>query len=74
MQMGVRNIYGFDSLSMHKDTLDVNCHKKKCGHSNRLRPKKKIKYIIADIVVSSLRLILDLVNYLTIECFWNSFC
>ena len=25
----------------------VNCRKKKCGHSNQLRPKKKIKYTVA---------------------------
>ncbi|CAE7235341.1 Ub-CEP52-2 [Symbiodinium natans] len=23
----------------------VNCRKKKCGHSNQLRPKKKLKHL-----------------------------
>ena len=31
----------------------VNCRKKKCGHSNQLRPKKKIKNIANVVIIQS---------------------
>ncbi|XP_061042466.1 ubiquitin-ribosomal protein eL40 fusion protein-like [Eubalaena glacialis] len=31
----------------HLHTTAVNCHKKKCGQTNNLCPKKKVRYILS---------------------------